>query len=112
LGFAANWGLQFIGSLFHSKFVVALGQRRLRHVHEIMKSQVKEHLMTMHEFSSFNQAQAIADKYARATERTMYVVYEAHEFYVATEEDLSTFFAGLSDNQVRYCTADTSPRDT
>ena len=65
--------------------------------------------MTMHEFSSFNQAQAIADKYARATERTMYVVYEAHEFYVATEEDLSTFFAGLSDNQVRYCTTDTSP---
>jgi hypothetical protein len=65
--------------------------------------------MTMHAFSSFNQAQAIADKCARATERTMYVVYEAHEFYVATEEDLSTFFAGLSDNQVRYCTADTSP---
>ena len=51
------------------------------------------------------QAQAIADRYARATKRTMYVVYEAHEFYVATEEDLSTFFAGLSDNQVRYCTA-------
>jgi hypothetical protein len=68
--------------------------------------------MTMHAFNSFNQAQAIADKYARATERTMYVVYEAHEFYVATEEDLSTFFAGLLDNQVRYCTADTSPRDT
>jgi hypothetical protein len=109
------WALQIFGgrsSLFHSKFVVALGQRRLRRVHEIIKRQAKEHLMTMHAFSSFNQAQAIADKYARATERTMYVVYEAHEFYVATEEDLSTFFAGLSDNQVRYCTADTSPRDT
>jgi hypothetical protein len=35
--------------------------------------------MTMHEFSSFNQAQAIADKYARATKRTMYVVYEVRE---------------------------------
>ncbi len=32
--------------------------------------------MTMHPFSSFNQARAIADKYARANERTMYVVYE------------------------------------
>ena len=68
--------------------------------------------MTMQAFSSFNQAQAIADKYAPATKRTMYVVYEAPEFYVATEVDLSTFFAGLSDNQVRYCTADTSLRDT
>ncbi len=62
--------------------------------------------MTIRSFSSFNQAQGIADKYARATERTMYVVYEAHEFYVATEEELSTFFVGLSDNQIRYCTAE------
>ena len=60
--------------------------------------------MTMHPFSSFSQARAIADKYARATERTMFVIYEANEFYVATEEDLSTFFVGLSDNQIRYCT--------
>jgi len=56
-------------------------------------------------FSSFNQAQSIADKYARATKQIMYVVYEANEFLVATEEDLSTFFVGLSDNQIRYCTA-------
>ena len=62
--------------------------------------------MTMYPFSSFNQARAIADKYARAIERTMYVIYEANEFYVATEEDLSTFFVGLSDNQIRYCTAE------
>ena len=57
-------------------------------------------------FSSFNQAQAIAYKYARTTEQTMYVVYEANQFYVATEEDLSTFFVGLSDNQIRNCTAE------
>jgi len=57
-------------------------------------------------FSSFNQAQSIADKYARATRQTMYVVYEANEFIVATEEDLSTFLVGLSDNQIRYCTAE------
>ena len=56
--------------------------------------------MTMHPFSSFNQARAIADKYARAIERTMYVIYEANEFYV------STFFVGLPDNQIRYCTAE------
>ena len=36
----------------------------------------------------------------------MFVIYEANEFYVATEEDLSTFFVGLSDNQIRYCTAE------
>jgi hypothetical protein len=62
--------------------------------------------MTMHPFSSFNQARAIAEKYARANQRSMYVVYEGKEFYVATEEDLSTFFAGLSDNQIRYSTAE------
>jgi len=62
--------------------------------------------MTMHSFSSFNQAQTIADKYAGATKRVMYVVYETHEFHVATEEDLSTFFIGLSENQIRYCTAE------
>ena len=76
------------------------------HAHEIIKRQVTGHLMTMHSFSSFNQAQAIADKYARAIERTMYVIYEANEFYVATEEDLSTFFVERSDNQIRYCTAE------
>ena len=57
-------------------------------------------------FRSLNQAQAIADKYAQTTERTMYVVYEANEFIVATEEDLSTFLVGLSDNQIRHCTAE------
>ena len=56
-------------------------------------------------FSSFNRAQSIADKYARATKQIMYVIYETNEFFVATEEDLSTFFVGLSDNQIRYSTA-------
>jgi hypothetical protein len=40
----ALWALQLIGgcsSLFHSKFVVALGQRRLRRVHETLKRLVK-----------------------------------------------------------------------
>jgi hypothetical protein len=62
--------------------------------------------MTIRPFSSFNQARTIADQYARVIERTMYVIYEANEFYVATEEDLSNFFLGLSDNQIRYCTAE------
>jgi len=92
--------------LLQRKFVIVLGQRRLKHARETIKRQVNGHLMTMHSFSSFNQAQGIADKYARATQRTMYVVYEANEFYVATEEDLSTFFIGLSENQIRYCTAE------
>ena len=93
-------------SLLQSNFANVLEQRRLKLAHEIMKCPVEGHLMTMHSFSSFNQAQAIADKYAGATKRIMYVVYEAHEFYVATEEDLSTFFIGLSENQIRYCTAE------
>jgi hypothetical protein len=62
--------------------------------------------MSMNSFSSFDEAQTIADKYAGGTKRTMYVVYEAHEFYVGTEEDLSTFFIGLSENQIRCCTAE------
>jgi hypothetical protein len=63
--------------------------------------------MTVHSFSSFNLAQATADKSgARATKRTMYVVYKAHKFHVATEEDLSTIFIELSENQIRYCTAE------
>jgi hypothetical protein len=57
-------------------------------------------------FSSFNRAQSIADKYARATKQTIYVVHEANEFIVFTEEDLSTFLVGLSDNQIRYCTTE------
>jgi hypothetical protein len=59
-------------------------------------------------FRPLNQAQAIADKYARATKRSIYVVYEAREFYVATEEDLSTFVLGPSDKQIRYCTTEPS----
>ena len=62
--------------------------------------------MTLRWFSSFNQAQAIADKYAPATKRIMYAVYEVLEFYFATEEDLSTLFVWLSDNQILYSTAE------
>jgi hypothetical protein len=62
--------------------------------------------MTIRSFNSFNQARAIADECARATDRTMYVVYEAHEFHLATDEDLSTFFVGLSEHQIRYSTAE------
>jgi hypothetical protein len=62
--------------------------------------------MTIRSFSSFNQARSIADEYARATNRTIYVIYEAPEFHLATEEDLGTFFVGLSDHQIRYSTAE------
>ena len=34
----------------------------------------------------------------------LYVVYEAGYYHVATEEDLDTFFAGISDNDIVYCT--------
>jgi hypothetical protein len=58
------------------------------------------------EFSSFNQAQSVADRYAKQNSCTMFVVYESGAFFVATEEDLDTFFMGLSDNQIRYSTGD------
>jgi hypothetical protein len=64
-----------------------------------------QHITYAHPIRSLNQAKDIADEYARATGQTMYVVYEGHGFYVAMKEELSTFFDGLCDYQIRYCTA-------
>ena len=63
------------------------------------------HISYRHPFRSLHQASGIADEYARVTGQTLYVVYEGHEFYIATKEELSTFFACLPLNQIRYCTA-------
>jgi len=63
-----------------------------------------QHFSYRHPVRSLNQARGIADEYARATEQTIYVIYEGNEFYLATKEELSTFFAGLPLNQIRYCT--------
>lgn len=35
-----------------------------------------------------------------------FVVVEAGEYHVATEFDLETWFAGISDQNILFCTAD------
>jgi hypothetical protein len=35
-----------------------------------------------------------------------FVVFEAGEYHVATEFDLDTWFVGISDRNILYCTAD------
>ena len=64
-----------------------------------------EHISYTHPFRSLNQARDIADKYARASGQTMFVVFQSDEFYVTTGEELSSFFDEISDNEIRYCTA-------
>jgi hypothetical protein len=56
------------------------------------------------------ETQAIlkAETRARQTGKVFFVVYECAEegYQVADEYDLDTWFAGISDNGIRYCTAD------
>jgi hypothetical protein len=63
-----------------------------------------QHFSYRHPVRSLNRARGIADEYARATGQTIYVIYEGNEFYLATKEELSTFFVGLPLNQIRYST--------
>ena len=53
-------------------------------------------------------AQAIkqADLSARAAGEVRFVVREASEYHVASEFDLDTFFVGLRDDSILYCSAD------
>jgi hypothetical protein len=57
-------------------------------------------------------AQAIqhAEKRARETDEVRYVVYESGEYHIATEEDLDTFFMGISDRNILYCTSYSNSR--
>ena len=53
-------------------------------------------------------AQAIqrANKAARTTGEVRFVVRESGEYHVASEFDLDTFFAGIRDDSILYCSAD------
>lgn len=35
-----------------------------------------------------------------------FVVFESGEYHVATDGDLDTWFAGIADRNILYCTAD------
>ena len=54
------------------------------------------------------QAIAKADRRARETGKVWFVVYESADegYQLADETDLDTWFAGISDSGIRYCTAD------
>jgi hypothetical protein len=47
-----------------------------------------------------------AEKSARLSGEVRFVVRESGEFHVASEMDLDTWFAGLRDDSILYCTAD------
>lgn len=55
---------------------------------------------------SYAQAMARAEKLAKDSGTMRFVVVEAGEYHVATEFDLETWFAGISDQNILFCTAD------
>jgi len=53
------------------------------------------------------EAMRRADKLAKRTGKIQFVVWELPEgFQVASEFDLDTWFAGIADRNIVYCTAD------
>jgi hypothetical protein len=57
-------------------------------------------------FHTLDKAIKHAERVAGDGYGIRYVVYESGEYSVCDDADLDTWFAGLSDNQIRYCTAD------
>jgi hypothetical protein len=56
--------------------------------------------------TNLNEAISWADRAARINGEIRFVVRESGEYHVASESDLDTWFAGISDNNILYCTAD------
>lgn len=57
-------------------------------------------------YKGLQQAIARAEHIANQGHGIRYVVYESGEYTVCDDTDLDTWFVGLSDNQIKYCTAD------
>jgi hypothetical protein len=57
-------------------------------------------------YVSLKQAIKACDYKALRAGESRYVVLEAGDYYVASDEDLDTFFAGLSDNSILYASGD------
>jgi hypothetical protein len=57
-------------------------------------------------FDSFVAAKSRASQVARTKQEARYVVVESGHYFVATDEDLDTFFMGIPDRSILYCTAE------
>jgi|KBSMisStaDraftv2_1062788.scaffolds.fasta_scaffold06274_7 hypothetical protein len=57
-------------------------------------------------FDSLKKALDRAEHVAQRECEIRYVVYESGEYHVCDDVDLDTWFAGLRDEQIIYCTAD------
>jgi hypothetical protein len=57
-------------------------------------------------FGSLKSALRHAEEIASKGYGVRYVVFESGEYHIADEIDLDTFFMGLRDQQIVYCTAD------
>jgi hypothetical protein len=62
--------------------------------------------MTPGAFNSLREARTCAVQVAHVHQETRYVVRESGEYFVATDEDLDTFFVGIADSNILFCTAD------
>lgn len=54
---------------------------------------------------SYAQAVTCADKLAKGG-AMRFVVFESGEYHIANETELDTWFAGIADRNILYCTAD------
>jgi hypothetical protein len=52
------------------------------------------------------QAIQLARKRAKETDEIRFVVWDCGEYHVASDFDLDTWFVGISDRNILYCTAD------
>jgi len=57
-------------------------------------------------YTTQREAIAAARRIARKTGETRFVITEAGHLFVASNYDLDTFWSGIRDNQILYCTAD------
>jgi hypothetical protein len=57
-------------------------------------------------FNSLSAARTRAVQVAHTKQEARYVVRESGEFFVATDEDLDTFFMGIAQNNILFCTED------
>ena len=55
---------------------------------------------------TYKQAQDKALRLAKKRNEPYFVVYESSEYEVASEYDLDTWFAGISDRNILFCTGD------
>jgi hypothetical protein len=55
---------------------------------------------------SYIEAVKFAHKRATQTGEAYFVVRESGEYHISNEIDLDTFYAGLSDRDILYCTSD------